>query len=167
MHIRTSWWWGYPLIQAYDLTQDKRFWDASLRVGQWYLEQQNLDGGFYYSPVVKGKHTSFGLATSGSAVSTIIWTDLYARTGDQRYKDAINRSVRYLMAAQFSQTADDPNIRGALWESINLPDGSNAPGFYIRDIASIFAIRAIDKALSIDGLLENQGYDTWDNSMPW
>ena len=166
VHIRTSWWWGYPLLTAYDITQDVRFWEASLRVGEWYLAQQNLDGGFYYSPLISGKHTSFGLATSGAAVASIIWCDLFTRTGDKKYKDAINRSVRFLLAAQFSQENDDPNIRGALWESPNAPDGTGYPGSYIRDIATIFAIRALDKVLSIEGILE-EGEVSWDSSMPW
>jgi hypothetical protein len=166
MHIRTSWWWGYPMLKAYDISNDPRFWQAALRVGDWYLEQQNLDGGFYYSPQVQGKHSSFGLATSGAAVASIIWSELFTRTGDKRYRDAINRSVRFLITAQFSQDVDDPNIRGALWESPNAADGSGCPGYYIRDIATIFAIRALDKVLGIEGLLE-EGPIRWDDSMPW
>jgi hypothetical protein len=166
LHIRTSWWWGYPLLGAYDLSGDARFWQAALRVGAWYLDQQNLDGGFYYSPLRNGKHVSLGLATSGAAVACIIWSDLYGRTGDPKYQDAVNRSVRFLLAAQFSLTASDPSIRGALWESPNPPDGTACPGFLIRDIATIFAIQALDRVLSTAGLLKEMA-PAWDHSMPW
>ncbi|MFN8481430.1 MAG: hypothetical protein U0768_00050 [Anaerolineae bacterium] len=166
MHIRATWWWGYPMLAAYDLTGDNRFWEAALRAGQWYMDQQNLDGGFYYSPVVGGKHTTFGLAASGAAVASIIWCDLYQRTGDAKYKTAVNRSAAFLAAAQFSPRADDANVRGALWESPNPPDGTPCPGFFIRDIATLFAIRALDKALGIEGLLEDVA-PAWDHSMPW
>lgn len=166
MHIRATWWWGYPMLAAYDLTGDQRFWEAALRAGQWYLDGQTLDGGFYYSPVVGGKHTTFGLAASGAAVASTIWCDLYRRTGDAKYKDAVNRSVAFLAAAQFSPQAADRHIRGALWESPNPPDGTACPGFFIRDIATIFAIRALDKALGIAGLLEDVA-PAWDHSMPW
>ncbi len=166
LHIRTSWWWGYPLLQAYDLSGDARFWQATLRVGDWYLAQQNLDGGFYYSPLRNGKHVSLGLATSGAAVACIIWSDLYGRTGDPKYRDAVNRSVRFLLAAQFAAAASDPNIRGALWESPNPPDGTACPGFLIRDIATILAIQAADRVLSTAALLEEVA-PAWDHSMPW
>lgn len=166
LHIRTSWWWGYPLLLAYDLSKDLRFWEASVRVGDWYLAQQNHDGGFYYSPLINRKHTSFGLATSGAAVASIIWSDLFTRTGNLKYKDAINRSIRFLLAAQFSDESVDPNTCGALWETIHPPDGTVCPGFLIRDIATIFAIRALDKVLSVENLLE-EGEESWDNSMRW
>lgn len=166
MHIRTSWWWGYPLVKAYDLTKEQRFWDGFVRVGDWYLAQQNLDGGFYYSPLISGKHVSFGFATSGAAVSSIIWSELFARTGESKYRDAVNRSFGFLLAAQFSPAAADPDIRGALWETPNPPDGTECPGFYIRDIATIFAIQAADRALATDGLLQDVA-PSWDHSMPW
>lgn len=166
-HIRTSWWWGYPLITAYDISGDAKFWEASLRVGDWYLAQQNLDGGFYYSPRTNGKHSSFGLATSGAAVASIVWSELFARTGHEKYRDAINRSVRFLLAAQFGQDNEDVNTRGALWESPNAPDGSGCPGYYVRDIATIFAIRALDCVLSSETVLLQEGKVSWDDSMPW
>lgn len=165
LHIRCSWWWGYPMLTAYDLTGDERFLQAGIRAARWYLDHQNLDGGFYYSPLRDGRHGSFALATSGSAVASIVWADLYERTGDKRYREAIQRSLRFLAAAQFSQRCGDPNIRGALWETLNVPDGSGSPGFRVRDIAPIFAVRAWDRLLDA-GLFDDE-IAPLDNAMPW
>ena len=166
LHIRASWWWGYPMLIAYDLTRDDRFWQMALRVGEFYLEQQNLDGGFPYAPLRDGRHGSFALATSGSAVSTIIWCDLYRRTHDGRYLDAIRRSLRFLFAARFSPDAEDEQVRGALWETLNVPDGSTTPGYRVRDIATIFAIRAMDRVLALDELADEE-LEPLSNAMPW
>ena len=166
IHIRAAWWWGYPMLSAYDLTGDDRFWQAALRVGDWFLANQTLDGGFYYSPLTDGRHTAFGLASSGSAVASIIWHELYLRTGEPKYRDAIRRAVRFLLPTQFAQENDDPNIRGALWETMNVPDGSPCPGFLIRDISTIFMIRAFDKLLTSSDVLEGE-LASLDNTMPW
>jgi hypothetical protein len=166
LHVRTSWWWGYPMLAAYNVTGDQRFLQAGLRAGQWYLDQQNLDGGFYYSPLSDGRHSSFGLATSGSAVASIIWTDLYKRTGDVRFRDATRRSLRFLFSARFDQGDVDPNVRGALWETLNVPDGGVAPGYRVRDIATTFAIRAVDGLLDTPELRPND-IEQLSNPMPW
>lgn len=166
MHIRTTWWWGYPLLTAYDLTKEQRFLDAGIRAGQWYLDQQNPDGGFYYAATTDGRHPCFALATSGSAVSTIIWADLYRRTGDERYRVAIHRSLSFFLATQFNTENDDPNVHGALWETLNVPDHSTAPGFRIRDIATIFTIRAGDALLKSPNLLPDE-VQPLSNRMVW
>lgn len=166
LHIRASWWWGYPMLTAHDLTGDVRFLDAAVRAGDWYLQQQHLDGGFPYAPLVSGKHGSFALATSGSAVSIILWASIFARTGDERYREPIRRSLRFLAAAQLAPDADDPNVRGALWETLNVPDGTVAPGYRVRDIAPIFAVRAVDALLRQPDLLPDE-IEPLSNAMPW
>ena len=167
IHIRCSWWWGRPMLTAFDLTGDRRFFDAAVRAGQWYTDHQNLDGGFYYAPLRNGRHGSFALATSGSAVAAILWAELYARTGDPAYLESIGRSLRFLAAAQFTSSDgdDDPNVRGALWETLNVPDGTTKPGHRVRDIASIFAVRAYDRLLT-DGLAADE-VAPLHISMPW
>jgi len=155
----------HPLLTAHDLTGDRRFFDAALRAGQWYLRHQNLDGGFYYATLRDGRHGSFALATSGSAVAAILWAELYARTEDPVYREAIGRSLRFLAAAQFGDQADDPNVRGALWETLNVPDGTTRPGHRVRDIASIFAVRAYDRLIADQ--LAPDDVAPLDNAMPW
>ena len=61
---------------------------------------------------------------------------------------------------------EDANVRGALFESPRAPDGSLAPGFRVRDIAAIFAIRAWDAVLDLPDLLEGES-DWIDTSMAW
>ena len=155
------------MLTAFDLTGDRRFFDAAVRAGQWYTDHQNLDGGFYYAPLRNGRHGSFALATSGSAVAAILWAELYARTEDPAYLESIGRSLRFLAAAQFTSSDgdDDPNVRGALWETLNVPDGTTKPGHRVRDIASIFAVRAYDRLLT-DGLAADE-VAPLHISMPW
>lgn len=166
LHIRASWWWGYSLLTAYDESGDDRFLHGAIRAGDWYRAQQHLDGGFPYSPLLDGRHGSFALATSGAAVSTVIWCDLYERTGDTSYLSAIERSLRFLFAARLDESNADSNVRGALRETLNVPDGSTSPGYRVRDIAPIFAIRALDRALRLPEIADLQ-IAPLNNAMPW
>ena len=100
------------------------------------------------------------------AVAVLLWTDLLQRTGDDGYLLAIERGVGFLLAAQLDQQAADPDVRGALFESPRPPDGSLAPGYRVRDIAAIFAVRALDAVLDLDEL--SSGAEAWaDTSMAW
>ena len=166
IHNRKTWWWGWPLLTAWDLSGDTKFRDAAIRCGDWYLRTQNLDGGLYYTPAPDGRHNTFGSCTSVAAVAVIFWADLYQRFGDPRWLDAIRRGVGFLLAAPFSADVEDANVRGALFESPRAPDGSLAPGFRVRDIAAIFAIRAWDAVLDLPDLLEGES-DWIDTSMAW
>ncbi len=96
----------------------------------------------------------------------IYWGDLWRRLGDDRYLDGIGRAVGFLLAAQFSEDVADLNVRGAFLEAPHPPDGSLAPGFLVRDIATIFTIRALDAVLDIPGLIGTDA-DWADTSMAW
>lgn len=173
VHGRKSWWWGWPLLAAYDLARERgdadagRFLAGATRAAEWYLGGQNLDGGAYYTPDTAGRHNSFGLCTSVAAVSILFWADLWRRDGDARWLPAIRRAVGFLLRAQFADDVDDPHVRGAFFESPNKPDGSLAPGYQVRDIAALFGIRALDAVLDIPELLAAEGEEWADTTMKW
>lgn len=166
IHGRKNWWWGHPLLAAFDATGNERFLLAGKRAGDWYLDQQNLDGGLYYTPSPDRRHNSFGLCTSVVACAVLYWADLWRRFNEDRYLVGMSRGVGYLLAAQFSDKSGDPQVSGAFFESLHPPDGSCAPGFQVRDIATIFAIRALDAVLEIPEVVGEQS--NWaDTSMAW
>lgn len=173
VHGRKSWWWGWPLLAAHDLAAERgqadagRYLDGAIRAAEWYLAGQNLDGGAYYTPNAAGLHNSYGLCTSVSAVSILFWADLWRRTGEDRWLVGIRRAVGYLLRTQFADDVADPNVRGAFFESPNKPDGSLAPGFQVRDIATVFGIRALDAVLDLPELLADDGEDWADTTMKW
>ena len=166
VHNRKNWWWGHPLLAAHDATSEGRYLDGAIRAADWYLDAQNLDGGLYYAPAPDGRHSSFGLCTSVVAVATLFWIDLWQRLGNERYREGIARAVPYLLGSQFATDGEDPDIRGAFFEAPNPPDGSLSPGFQVRDIATIFAVRALDAVLA-DELLGTDLASDVSASMPW
>jgi hypothetical protein len=173
VHGRKSWWWGWPLLAAHDLAIERGQGDATkylqgaVRAAEWYLHGQNLDGGAYYTPNTEGMHNSYGLCTSVSAVSILFWADLWRRTGEERWLVGIRRATGYLLRAQFAEDVEDAEVRGAFFESPNKPDGSLAPGFQVRDIATLFGIRALDAVLDLPELLADDGEEWADTTMKW
>lgn len=148
IHPRHAWWWGYPMLTAYDVFGEQKYLDAGIRAAEWYIENNNLDGGYYYNVTKTGsKHLSFDFCTSAVGCAVIMWCDLYKRTGEEKYKKEIEISLGYLLRAQFNQDVEDKNIRGAFFEGMLPPDGTMCPGFYFRDIATIFASRAMLEVL--------------------
>ena len=154
LHIRTSWWWGYPLLQAYDLSGDTRFWQATLRVGDWYFAQQNLDGGFYYSPLETASTSASGWrrAARRSPVLSGQTFTVHGR-GTRNIRTPSTAACASLLAAQFSPIASDPDIAGRCGSRPIPPMGRRA-GFLIRDIATIFGNQALDRALNTADLLK-------------
>jgi uncharacterized protein YyaL (SSP411 family) len=140
------------MLTAYDITGQEKYLGAAVRAAQWYIENNNLDGGYYYN-ITKtgGKHLSFDFCTSAVGCAVIMWTDLYKRTGDEKYRSEIETSLGFLLRAQFSQDVEDPNIKGAFFEGYLPPDGTLCPGFYFRDIATVFATRAMLETLRTFG----------------
>jgi hypothetical protein len=144
IHPRHAWWWGYPMLAAYDIFGEQKYLDAGIRAAQWYIDNNNLDGGYYYNMTKSGgKHLSFDFCTSAVGCAVIMWTDLWNRTHENKYAKEIETSLGFLLRAQFNQDVEDPNIKGAFFEGYLPPDGTLSPGFYIRDIATIFAVRAV------------------------
>jgi rhamnogalacturonyl hydrolase YesR len=148
IHPRHAWWWGYPMLDAFDAFGEKKYLDAAVRAAQWYIDNDNLDGGYYYHITKTGsKHLSFDFCTSAVGCAVIMWTDLWKRTGDEKYLRSIETSLGFLLRAQFNQDVEDQNIKGAFFEGYLPPDGTLCPGFYIRDIATIFAARSMFEVL--------------------
>ncbi|UCD36734.1 MAG: hypothetical protein JSW54_07770 [Fidelibacterota bacterium] len=144
IHARHAWWWGYPMLQAYDAFKDRKYLEAAIRAGDWYIDNSNLDGGYYYHTTREGQgHLSYDFSTSAVGCAVLMWCDLWQRLGDEKYRHAIERALGFMLRAQFRQDVEDPNLRGAFFEGYLPPDGTMSPGFYLRDIATIFPSRAM------------------------
>ena len=150
IHTRHAWWWGYPMLQAYDVFQDKKYLEAAIRAGDWYIQNSNIDGGYYYHTTPEGHaHLSFDFSTSAVGCAVIMWCDLWKRLGDRKYVKAIERALGFLLRAQFNKAVKDPNVRGAFFEGLLPPDGTLEPGFYLRDITTVFSARAMLTILDV------------------
>lgn len=143
IHPRHAYWWGKPMIFAYEDSGEERYLDCAKRAGNWYVKAQRKDGGLFRGTYLDFNTDSFGHCTSGIACAAILWSELYRITNDTSWIGPIKKAVEYCMNMQFYDVKD-PNLKGAILEKVLPPDGTDTLPYYIRDLGTIFFLQAID-----------------------
>ncbi len=142
IHARHAWWWGYPMADAFEETQEEKYFECFKRACDWYVWAQNVDGGMHYSTYIDRNKMSFGLCSSAVGCALIMWKRYKEMTGENRYDEPANKGIEYLRKVQLLDV-EDGNLRGAFFESIGPNNNSDRLEIYLRDLASIFAIRGL------------------------
>ncbi len=142
IHARHAWWWGGPMADAFEETKDERFFDCFRRACDWCVWAQNVDGGMHYATYIDRNKPSFSLCSSAVGCSLIIWKRYQKMTGESRYDEAVKKAIDYLLKVQLLNVEDE-NLRGAFFESIGPNNNSDRIEIYLRDLATIFAIRGL------------------------
>jgi len=145
-HPRHAYWWGKPMLVAWQETGEAKWLDAAVRAGEWYVKAQRIDGGmFRYTDSNFNTH-SFGHATSGSSCAAIMWMELYEATGDAKWLDAIEKALQFSLSMQFVN-CKDANLAGCVLEKILPPDGTDRSPYHVRDVGTIFHLQAVARLL--------------------
>jgi hypothetical protein len=161
IHPRHAFWWGRPMVMAWQeakaegATSEHREADAYLqcarRSADWYVNAQRKDGGFFRGTYLDFKTDSFGHATSGVLSACSLWRDLIVAGAGDEYREPLRLALSFGLSMQF-KTVEDPNLRGAILEKVNPPNGTDRLPYNVRDLASIFYVQAVSMAV-MDGLL--------------
>lgn len=152
IHPRHAYWWGKPMIDLYDETGDTRFLMCFKRSTEWYMKALRRDGGFFRNTDSEFQTPTFGSCTSGSACAAIILLEAYERYDDSSLLPHIEKALEFCVQMQFTDKAEDKNVRGAVIESVTMPDGTGRSPYYVRDTAVIFTAQAISKFLSVKSM---------------
>ncbi len=147
IHPRQSFWWGRPMLSAYKDSGDHRYLSCFMRSGEWYAGAQRKDGGIFRATYENFKTESFGHQTSATACAALVYLDLYKQTHDQKWVSLLMRGMRYCMKMQLLKP-NDPNLKGAIIEKINKPDGTDDNPYHIRDLGTIFFIQAASAVIA-------------------
>ncbi len=140
-HPRHTYWWGIPLIESFRITHDARYIEAATACAEFTVRALRHDGGYFRNYYLGNSTDSFGHATSGSACAAILLLELLAVDNNTRWISFIEDALSFCMNMQFSKPQDE-NLRGAILEKILPPDGTDNSPYYLRDLGSIFFIKA-------------------------
>lgn len=146
VHPRQAYWWGRPLLWAYEETKAKKYLDCARRASDFYAKALRLDGGIFRYTDIHFNTQTFGQATSGSACAALLWLDYQRVTGENRYEEYIERALDFCMNMQLPK-AKDRNLRGCILEKVNPPDGTDASPYHNRDLASSMFVQAASEYL--------------------
>jgi len=141
IHPRMAFWWGYPMLDAWRESGDRKYFACAVRAGEWYLHAMRADGGLFRGTFRDFKTDSFGHATSGIACAMVLWLALWKETGEERWLAAMGKALTHCMKMQFREV-QDPNLKGAVMEKVVPPDGTDRSPYHLRDLGTIFHIQA-------------------------
>jgi len=145
-HARHAWWWGYPLLDAHREFGQRKYLRAAMRAADWYARVLQRDGSMCYTNFTDGKMGSM-LAVCGSATAcaALFFHELVQDFGIKRYREPLDRCVTFLLTTQHGEQFPDKNVRGAFFEAWGGRPGMGAHVYQVRDIATCFAIRALER----------------------
>lgn len=146
IHPRHAYWWGLPMIDAYLDSNESKYLECAIRAGEWYISAQRHDGGLFRRTYTDFKTDSFGHATSGIACAAILWYELWRVTNDEKWLQPMEMAINYCMMMQFTSPADK-NLHGAILERVLPPDGTDRLPYHLRDLGTIFFIKAAARIL--------------------
>jgi hypothetical protein len=148
IHPRHAYWWGRPMIRAWQASGNEKYLACARRAAEWYRNALRADGGLIRNTYGDFNTDSFGHATSGSACAAILMQDLMKATGCLDYREPVERALRFCLGMQLNTTRD-LNLAGVILEKVLPPDGTDRHPFYIRDLGTIFFIQAAAGAMAL------------------
>lgn len=145
VHPRFNLWNAEALINAYDLSGDRRFLEAALKTGRKMATYQDRHGAIAYTLNVDGSSRPDSITGSATAFAGILWLRLRAHGVGEEFTPHIDRSLAWILANRFSTEHPDPNLRGAILET-RVTSGPGGMQIAVRDIATAFGLRFLAMA---------------------
>lgn len=141
IHPRFNLWYAESLLDAYDLTGDKKYLQAALKTALFYKKIQQKDGTFFYTNYLDGTAPDKS-SVSGSTVAFagIIYLRLQKAGYQTEFADNTDKCYEWLLNNRFAENHPDPNLRGAFVETkVKMKKGKAT--LFNRDVGTIFAVR--------------------------
>jgi hypothetical protein len=139
VHPRFNLWYAESLLDAYELTGDKRYLDAARKTAEIFARFQSHDGTIYYRNYIDGRVNKNSICGSAVAFAGILWLRLESH-GIQDFEENISLSLDWILKNRFSTDHPDPNLSGAVINT-RLRYRNEKLWLVNRDIGSSFGVR--------------------------
>lgn len=141
IHPRFNLWYAESLLDAYDLTCDKKYLSAALNTARMYKKMQQKDATFFYTNYTDGTPPDRS-SVSGSTVAfaAIVYLRLVKAGYGAEFIKNVESCFKWLVNNKFAENHPDPNLRGAVIETKVRMNKGRAMVFN-RDLGTIFTVR--------------------------
>ncbi|MCD8165155.1 MAG: hypothetical protein LUE93_02925 [Bacteroides sp.] len=139
-HPRFNLWYAESLLEAYELTGDKKYLEAAAKTARTYAKAQRADGTLYYDNYTDGKPSDKG-SVCGSAVAFagILWIRL-AEYGYDEFIPHYEKSIAWILKNRYAMDHPDPNLRGAV-ANTRMRHRKGEVWLTQRDVGTSFGLR--------------------------
>lgn len=143
IHARFNTWNAEALLEAYDLTKDKKYLEGAYKTGKGLANIQDKNGIIYYISYTDGSIEEKSPCGSGTSFAGILWLRLY-QNGYLEFKDNITSALDFTLKNQFPINHADKNLAGGYFE-IRSNTKKEKINLIYRDIATAFGLRFLSK----------------------
>lgn len=139
IHPRFNIWNAEALLEAFEITGDRRFLDASAKTARWAQRVMRSDGTLYYNTALDGTSPRAQVTGSAVAFNGILMLRL-KDYGYDEFDETIDTFANWVLRNRFASDHPDPNLAGSV---INTRQRQKDGKLEIlnRDVGTTFALR--------------------------
>ncbi len=143
IHARFNTWNAEALLEAYELTKNKKYLEGAYKTGKAMASIQDKNGIIYYTSYTDGTVDKKSPCGSGTSFAGILWLRLY-QLGYKEFKNNITKALNFTLKNQFPDNHADKNIAGGYFE-MRLEAKNGKVDMIYRDIATSFGLRFLSE----------------------
>jgi uncharacterized protein YyaL (SSP411 family) len=113
IHPRFNLWYAESLLDAYDLTKDRKYLMAAIKTMKRYTKLQKKDGTIYYKNYTNGSYKRGSVCGSAVSFAGILWLRLLDYGEGEQFKENIELSIKWVLTNRYSANHPDSNLAGA------------------------------------------------------
>lgn len=148
IHARFNTWNAEALIEAYELTNDKKYLEGAYKTGKAMASIQDKNGIIYYTSYTDGTVDKKSPCGSGTSFAGILWLRLY-QFGYKEFKNNIIGALDFTLINQFPDNHADKNVAGGYFE-MRLEAKNGKVDMIYRDIATSFGLRFLSEIYKLE-----------------
>ncbi|WP_422106287.1 hypothetical protein [Winogradskyella sp.] len=145
VHGRFNTWNAEALVEAYKLTNEKKYLETAVKCADALANvQDNRTGVIWYASYLDGNHDKRSPCGSCTSYAGVLWLSLWD-LGYDRFEQPIREALEFTLVNQFNENHPDKNLAGAYYGIRQRSKKNGQMQLYYRDINTAFGMRFLSQ----------------------